>query len=235
MFSSEILPLYFGFSSACHEVGLRLDVLRVVVDLDGRPRERVAHVVRAVLPEREAPRDRVELLRGRDLRERERGRQAVLVVLRDPERVARHDVELAAGLLDLQIGVGVVGEQRRPALDLRGLVHGRELVVRVVVRPRQQVERGAPEPHAPPEGGPGERQAERTRRPGLQEVGTAERPVEDGHVAMPPHRQWVLPATALRLPAPTRARAPGRGQGRGRRSARDRTAKPSTAPRPRRT
>ena len=43
----------------------RLDVLRVVVDLHRRPRERIAHVVRAVLPERERPRDRVQLLTRR--------------------------------------------------------------------------------------------------------------------------------------------------------------------------
>ena len=100
-------------------VGLRLDELRVVVDLDGRPRERIAHVVRAVLPERELPGDRVQLLRHRQRRQVEGLGQPVLVVLRHPERVARDDVELAAGLLDLQVRVGVVAEQRRPALDAR--------------------------------------------------------------------------------------------------------------------
>src|SRR5439155_2029078 len=108
---------------------------------------------------------------------------AVLVVLGHPERVARDDVELAAGALDLQIGVGVVAEQRRsaPAPDL--LRHGRELVVCIVVRPGQPVECRGLELGQAAEGRPGKGQPERSGRAGLEQAGARDAAFVDAHVS----------------------------------------------------
>src|SRR4029450_4313179 len=44
-------------------------------------------------------------------------------------------------LLDLEVRIGVVAEQLRPALLVRLLLHRRELIVRVVIRPCEPVQR----------------------------------------------------------------------------------------------
>ena len=135
------LALVLRVEQRVPRVRLRLDVLRVVVDLHGRPRERIAHVVRAVLPEREVPRDRVELLRhGSD----ERANDSVSPSLwyfgtqsASPDTMSNW---LPVCLIFRYASALSLNSVGRPWI-VRLLLHGRQLVVRVVVRPGEPVQR----------------------------------------------------------------------------------------------
>ena len=96
----------------------RRDLGRVVVDLDGRPAERIAEVALRLRPDRERPGDRVELLGDRQRVDVPGLGQPGLEVVGDPQRVARHHVELPADLLELGVRVDVVAEQRAVGLDV---------------------------------------------------------------------------------------------------------------------